>query len=280
MVENKQRACDELQALTAKYPLNKIFNQYYLHFCLLNSNIKNEEVFQRFYQYHDYVIKTQNRQGTELVEIISIGVKVFYRLIEHNQYELASTLRTSLENLPNLRDDSHLLNIVLALKYFAKQSEVTFEQHQASTSEIKAEIQRITEESSKKGFEQLVIFTAIITFVITAAGSIMSNPVQLWALAGLGSTLITFVLCVLLFLDRPKFSELLTDFRFYVLAISASVTIWIATVATVATVATTDRIAIDCLIDCSYSLNVDSSFSDPKHEENYPLPPWQLQDKK
>ncbi|ULN63109.1 hypothetical protein MID13_09200 [Vibrio gigantis] len=198
------------------------------------------------------------------------GVGLFHKYLKNLDMDSAKRIRERLENDTIFQANNVFADFITNLSFELSQAQSLMDLQRS----VEQKVSIIAENANKKGFEQLVIFTAIITFVITAAGSIMSNPLQLWALAGLGATLITFVLCVLLFLDKPKFGELLVDFRFYVLAISTSITIWIATIAA------TDQIKIDCIINCTYSLEVDSSFSEPKHEEYFPLPPLSLQVKK
>lgn len=268
---NRQEACSALELLCIKHPNNTVFRLYYSSFVFYTQKVTLDKCFKAFQFGVNFYSENTFINADYYASIISSGIKLFYLCLEEQKYKEAEDVFDALSKLPNLQSDPHFQNLVAILPNTLKQSMANAHLIERSVTEVTDQLETITRESNKKSFEQLVIFTAIITFVITAAGSIMSNPTQLWALSGLGATLITFILCVLLFLDKPTFGALLKDFRFYVLVISATVTIWIASIATA------DKISIDCLFNCSYTLEVQHSFAKPNHEDSFPLPPLLLQ---
>lgn len=199
------------------------------------------------------------------------GVSLFRKYIQHHDLASAKRIKLMLDNTPTFNDSVVYSNTLMGLYSELSQAQAMFKLQESTEQKIAD----IANNANKKNFEQLVIFTAIITFVITAAGSAIKSPIPLWEIVGLGMTLLIFVVAIMLCLDSPTKQELNKDFRFWVLRTAFVLTALLAGVNAVKTI---DVDLSECLFNCSYSLNVKSSFAAPKHEEFPITPPWRLDD--
>ncbi|HDM8235700.1 TPA: hypothetical protein P0E28_005207, partial [Vibrio campbellii] len=92
--------------------------------------------------------------------------------------------------------------------------------------ELKESVNKEYEGQNKKNLENLGVFSAIITFIITAAASAYNADQQNTPLIllSIGLILILFMTSVMLFNDKPQ--ALFKDFRFYLLVAFLSTTIY------------------------------------------------------
>lgn len=210
-----ERASEQLKSLTNRFPNNGLFRKYRCNFIDYESDCTTEDIMQLYNHCYHYEVSYSDGAKNTPNHLATNGIKCFYLLTERFEFEKAFQVRQSLMEQPNVMSDTHLKNIVINLKYVLIQSKATYKQNQQSIHDVKEEIKKVTYESNKKSFEQLIIFTAIITFVVTAAGSSVQSSLPLWEIVGLGMTLLVFVLAIMMCLDKPQ--VLLKDFRFYIL---------------------------------------------------------------
>ncbi|MFA0067732.1 hypothetical protein AB4344_07845, partial [Vibrio breoganii] len=92
--------------------------------------------------------------------------------------------------------------------------------------EVKESVKSEYENQNKKNLENLGVFSAIITFIITAAASAFNSDKSdtPLILLSIGLILILFMSTVMLFNDKPK--NIFIDFRFYILLLFLGTTLY------------------------------------------------------
>ncbi|ELX7501886.1 hypothetical protein SKP08_001951 [Vibrio fluvialis] len=257
----------QLNNMVKKYPDNMLFAFYYCTFVFGDEEIQNHEIVLISDELIDTYKKTLTFMSSQPVSIdeqgviLGLGINIFYRYIEHHDYESALNVRELLSAQTCYVKNPHFQNIIYSLKHAVVQSKAYFKLNEQTAKTFKQELQSISKDSSKKSFEQLIIFTAIITFVVTAAGSAIKSPLPLWEITGLGMTLLVFVLAIMMCLDKPQ--KIYKDLRFYILIIAFGFT------ATLATFNTRNT----CLWICTVNIQMPNTiFKTPEH----PLPPLLL----
>ncbi|GLO63647.1 hypothetical protein MACH09_41550 [Vibrio sp. MACH09] len=123
----------------------------------------------------------------------------------------------SIRACPEYRKTAFYNNNTLTIREIYNERKHLREVTDSLKNELKAKMDDYEKEHNKSSFQQLVLFTAVITFVITAATSATSAQFDVRTLSSIGLILIIFVTTASLFNDKPN--KFLLDYRIYILMI-------------------------------------------------------------
>lgn len=267
----------KLKELTAIYPHNLLFYLYYGTYIANENNIDKTElelVSKKTLEFVDFTLEPEgyNLSGAA----VSVCLRLLNKYIELHQYDKAVSFQKEISEVGLFKKDYEIANIIYSMRFTIIQSRAQYELIESTVKEFRKEIESQSEDARKKGFEQLVIFTAVITFLITAANSISSASFPVVGIGVLGYTLLTFVLAILMCLDKPV--SLRADNRFRLLIGSSVIAIVIALSSVVT------KIESICIYSCGpVTQNVDvinvlpEFFGRKKSEEMEVIPPWKIE---
>lgn len=157
---------------------------------------------------------------------LNISVKLFYQYVFSHDFKSAQTLLDKLENVTAFQNDTFCKNILAPLPYALDQSRSLYTLNQNTIHDLELKVRKLGEESNKRVFEILIIFTAVITFLVTAASTATSNTTTMIGLLSFGLMLLGFVISSLICLERPK--SIRKDARFTILIIALIASVLIA----------------------------------------------------
>ncbi|MEZ8482614.1 DUF4231 domain-containing protein [Vibrio splendidus] len=266
-----------LKRLTSTYPHNSIFFLYFGNHLGGRIEVNTEDLELAYKKTLEYLSftppnNTYNLGGTAL----SVCLRLFYKYVEMHQYDKAQKLFEAISEVKHFKNDTALRNIIFNLPFAIMQGRSQYQLNLSVTERINKDLAKQSEEVRKKSFEQLVIFTAVITFLITAANSISSASFPLLGIGVLGYTLLTFVLAILMCLDKPE--SLWRDNRFKILLGSSIMALVISACSLLG------QFSSLCIYNCGpTSKNVEvinilpDIFSEESKEFGEIKPPWKLE---
>lgn len=174
--------------------------------------------------------KCINAWGTQHSSLISqlynFEINIFRNTLEEGDYLHAEKQLDLIISYSFYKNNPMFNNASLIHRERLKDRKFT----EATAKKIERELKRAvvaeSEVQNKKNIEQLGVFSAIITFIITAAASAFSSEKSMTPLIliAIGLILILFITTISLLHFRPK--SLLKDFRFYLLALFVFLTIY------------------------------------------------------
>ncbi|ELV8694273.1 hypothetical protein QNE54_000987 [Vibrio fluvialis] len=204
-------------SLIQRFPHNHWFISYYCNFATsIDYKGSSNEKIESYYISTINHLKTLDKVAENAVfMILRNGVSLFYRYLSSKNYDGAERLLNTIEKSELFDTTLNTYSEMQSLKHTLAQAKSDKALIDSTYAKVSKKVEDVSSNANKKSFEQLVIFTAIITFVVTAAGSAVKSPLPLWEIVGLGMTLLVFVLAIMMCLDKPQ--VLLKDFRFYIL---------------------------------------------------------------
>lgn len=258
-----------IEELIKKYPNNVEFLNTYAHM-LVDEMSSIEDIELGIMLYKAYVERTSSSDDNNVVwSVYNSELMLYQKFRELDDDVNAEKVLDRMSEYKPFEESKDLWNTFADVLHVHDNMKIVTKRIQSIADKYQEDSIQMAKESTSKTFEQLVIFTAIITFVITAAGSTVQSSLPLWGITGLGMTLLIFVLTIQLGLEKPTWSMLKTDFRFYSL-ISAFVLTSILTV-----VATFEKVEIrfGCIYNCNYDVKLPDIFELIKPEENNNIHP-------
>lgn len=249
---------DYLKKLTIDYSHNYLFFLYYgNHLGAIIDADKTELqiAFKKTVEFLGF-LGLQSSQHNLGGQAISVCLRLFHKHVELHEYDDAYLLFEQLQKIDHFMSDTVFSNIIYSLPYTIMQGKSQYQLNISTTQNLKAQLIEQSDENRKKSFEQLVIFTAVITFLITAASSVSSASFPLLGIATLGITLLTFVLSIMMCLDKPD--KLRKDSRFKILVCAFLIIILLTLCSTI------QNFESLCLYNCGPVINeVEISFKVP-----------------
>lgn len=231
-----------------KFPHNYELMHNYAHSLRRELN-NNSDIVEAIRLYRSYIDNyknidpfSQRNYPDRVVEsVYNLEINLFKRLREDSLFlEADKTLDYALNYEP-YKSNFILRNNLISIKDMFEERKNYLAIVKKSERQFKNTIDEYKTEQDKNSFQQLAVFTAIITFVITAAGSSQLATSTYSFFVGMGLILILFVSTVQIFITPPK-SKL--DFRFLILYTFIALTIF--------NIITSNGITIsDCLINCN-----------------------------
>uniref|UniRef100_UPI001114100E hypothetical protein n=1 Tax=Vibrio sonorensis TaxID=1004316 RepID=UPI001114100E len=197
-----------LESLIKKYPNNVELLNTYAH--LLTEEKSTTDDFELGIElYKEYVKHTNESDENEVVWSVFNSERTLYIKYRERNDDLNAkkVLDRMSDYLPFIKS-TELWNMLMDAIHLHDNMNVVTSRIQSIADTYQKEAIEISKESSAKTFEQLVVFTAIITFVVTAAGSAINSSIPLLGLLGLGTVLLVFVLTVQLSTEKPTFESL------------------------------------------------------------------------
>lgn len=267
----------KLKELTITYPHNLLFYLYYGTYIGGEHDVEKIElelVCKKTLEFIGFTVEPDNYNLSGAA--VSVCLRLLHKYMELHEFEKAVRLQNEISEVALFKKHDAIANIIYDMKFTIMQSKAQYELIESTVEEFRKEIELQSEDARKKGFEQLVIFTAVITFLITAANSISSASFPVVGIGVLGYTLLTFVLAILMCLEKPI--SLRDDNRFRLLIGSSIIAILIA----ISSVVT--KIESICVYNCGpvtqniEVINVLPNFFEREESEVVEItPPWEIE---
>ncbi|EGQ9313619.1 hypothetical protein F7U73_22580, partial [Vibrio vulnificus] len=159
------------------------------------------------------------QHNTLISHLYNVEIKIFKATLENGDYLHAEKQLDLIINFEPYSKNALSNNTSLMYKERLRDRKFTEASIKKLKRELTDDIKGELESQSKKNIEQLGVFSAIITFIITAAASAFNSEHSMTPviLISIGLILILFVASMSLLNFKPK--KLYLDFRFYVLII-------------------------------------------------------------
>lgn len=267
----------KLKELTISYPHNLLFYLYYGTYISGEYDVEKNElelVCKKTLEFLSFTVEPEHYNLSGVA--VSVCLRLLHKYIELHEYDKAVIFQKEISEVELFKKHDAIANIIYDMKFTIMQSKAQYELIESTVKEFRKEIESQSEDARKKGFEQLVIFTAVITFLITAANSISSASFPVVGIGVLGYTLLTFVLAILMCIEKP--TSLRADNRFRLLIGSSIIAILIA----ISSVVT--KIESICVYNCGpvtqniEVINVLPNFFEREKSEVIEIsPPWKIE---
>lgn len=202
-----------IQELVEKYPSNLEFQHTYAH-CLINMNDvpSSEDNLTAINIYRKYI-----QAFKPYVPLVVLGytynleVRFYQKLRDKKEYIYAQEWLDSMAQFKPYADDALFRNNTATLTEMLKERMHLEGTMKEQLKKYQDELDKSRSAQSNQLIQQLSIFTAIITFIITAAMANLSISGGFGTLAVFGIILIMFVITASIISDPPK--ALTTDVR-------------------------------------------------------------------
>ena len=229
-LKDKLKSMNKIQYLLSQYPENQIYAYFFIKMVYDSEEYDLELLLASQKAGCTLVMKCTagNARHTYVVIAINLSVRLFYKYIALHDFISARKLIAELDNVKPFTEDLQFNNVLAGLPYTLEQNEALYNLNKTSLKKMEDKVKQLGEDNNKKSFEMLIVFTAVITFLVTAAGATTSESTSIAGLAALGLTLLVFVVASLICLERPK--TLLKDTRMIVLILALLSTLAMALV--------------------------------------------------
>lgn len=228
--KDRSRFLSDVRALVSRYPENQAYTYLLINMVYKNGEYELDLLLEAQKEACSLVMKCTNSssQHTYVVIGINLSVRLFYKYLALHEFTKAKEVIDQLDNVKPFAEDSLINNVLAGLPFALEQNKSLYELNKISLTEMENKVNKLGQDNNKKSFEILIVFTAVITFLVTAAGATTSEHTSIAGLASLGLTLLTFIVASLMCLERPK--NLFSDPRLIVLVLALLSTIAMALV--------------------------------------------------
>ncbi|EKF9168890.1 hypothetical protein ACT9W4_003589 [Vibrio cholerae] len=218
--KDKVKSLENVRTLRLKYPDNQIFSYLIANIVYNLEEYELELLLESQKAICILIVQCTDYKASEIYSNIgfNLSVRLFYKYLAQHDYINARSLIEQLDNFKQFTENTIYNNILAGLPFTLEQSRSLYELNKTSLYEMKKKVNKLGQDSNKKSFEILIVFTAVITFLVTAAGATTSEYTSISGLASLGFTLLTFVIASLMCLERPK--NLFSDPRLLILVLA------------------------------------------------------------
>ncbi|MEZ8627825.1 hypothetical protein AB6D75_18735 [Vibrio splendidus] len=252
------------KAALEQYPHNLEFLHTYAH-TLKASGATKESITEAIGLYRSYIDAfSPDYPPRVLEETYNLELNLFRSYRKEEKFVEADHILTQTRNYNPYKDSDVFSNISLTISEQFAERKHFYEMVKDTEQELRNIVEKQKKEQDKNSFQQLAIFTAIITFIITAAGSSGPDHIDSAAnLIGLGLILIMFVASTSLFFTKPLSYH--KDIRVWVLVIFSILT-------AINTIETREIKIAGCLFNCETVIELPRSLVDPSFEVIIPYP--------
>ncbi|PKG73008.1 hypothetical protein CXF86_19930 [Shewanella sp. GutCb] len=219
-LKNKTNSLNEIRNLKSEYSENHAYSYQFIK--MVNDlEDRSIELLEDSHQTSvGLVMKTVKGPAlsTYTNQAINLSIKLLYKYIAQHDFTRANSFIEELDHVKPFTDSYIFTNILAGLPYAVEQSEALYNLNKLTLEEMEGKVKKISEDSNKRSFEILIVFTAVITFLVTAAGVTTSDTTSVPGLASLGLILVVFIVTAIICLDRPK--NIFSDPRILVLILA------------------------------------------------------------
>ncbi|EGR5064065.1 hypothetical protein C1E47_18900, partial [Vibrio cholerae] len=206
---------DKVLQLIKDFPHNIEFTHTAAHVLLEDEESK----FEAIKLYRRCIEAWGGQNNTLISHLYNIEIKIFRETLEQGDYLHAEKQLDYIIGFEPYKKNPLSNNTSLMYRERLRDRKFTEASIKKIKRELTEEIKGELDAQSKRNIEQLGVFSAIITFIITAAASAFNSDQSMTPiiLIGIGLILILFVTSISLLNFKPK--NIFVDFRFYVLVI-------------------------------------------------------------
>ncbi|HCM0980217.1 TPA: hypothetical protein ACF35C_004645, partial [Vibrio parahaemolyticus] len=197
-----------------EYPYNIEFVQILAH-ALMQSKKKSDN-FEAIHHYRKCVVEWGGAYNDLIKYLFNKELSIFKKTLSSGEYLEAEKQLDHIMSFTPYQKNPLSQNTMLIFKDRLMDRKHTEAINAKTTREIKESIKEEYSSQSKKNIEQLGVFSAVITFIITAAASAFNSKnenVPLLIMA-IGLILILFMSTISLFNEKDK--KFFSDYRFYI----------------------------------------------------------------
>lgn len=220
LLKNKTKSLSTIQNLISLYPENHIFSYFFIKMVYDNNENDLNLLIASQQQGCDITMKSIGYASNHTYTVISMNlcIRLFNKYIGLHDFDSAEKLVTELDNINPFIDDISFNNVLATLPFTIEQNKALFNLNQKTLNEMENKVNKLNEDNNKKSYEILIIFTAVITFLITAANNTASDNTSIAGLASFGFTLLVFIVASIICLERPE--NLFRDVRVAILILA------------------------------------------------------------
>ncbi|WP_417883558.1 hypothetical protein [Vibrio rumoiensis] len=236
------------ESLIEKYPSNLEFQHNYAHLLIdMNKSPSSKDNLVALNIYRKYIQSFASyTPHIVLVNTYNIDVKFYQKLRDKKEYIHAQKWLDSMAQFKPYNDDALLRNNTITLSEMLKERMHLEGTMKEQLKNYQEELDKIRAAQSGQNIQQLSIFTAIITFVITAAMSNLSTNGGFGSLAVFGVILIMFVVTASLISTPPK--DFFADIRGKLLTLFSLICLFLVGAVYVAK---KEAITFNCIFNCN-----------------------------
>lgn len=238
ITENKDLIKDDIKRLVIKYPYNVEFAHTLAHVLIFGDDGEKIEAIN---YYRRCIIEWGSNNNELIKQAYNHEMDMFRSTLERGDYENAQIQITNIQSFDAYSKNAFFNNNSIIYNERIKDRQHTQALAKEIEKEVKESVRKEYEAQSKKNIEQLGIFSAVITFIITAAAAAFnsSSDNTPLILVSIGLILILFISTISLFNDKPR--DIFKDFRLYIILLYAFLTICVISIYQTNNITLTDK---------------------------------------